>query len=146
MRAVDVPATQWPERVALLRADNRRSIENWPEVSAVLDAAGIAGVDIARLSFAEQVALFRSARLVFSVLGSTLSGLLYSPDRVRVATAVPERFLDGFFYTFVQMRGGRFAEVRGPAAAGNSLYRDSSFVVPVDDLRRAIAAVDAAEP
>lgn len=144
MRAVRVHDQEWPERVALLRADNRRAIANWPEVSGVLTAAGITGVDIAQLRFTDQVALFRSARLLFSVLGSSLSGLVYAPAGVRVAAAVPERWFDGFFYRLVQMREGRFAEVRGPVADENALYRDSSFVVPVDDLRRAIAAVDAA--
>lgn len=128
-------------RVALLRSDDRRAITNMDAVHNLLAGAGFYAVEIGTLAFAEQVAVLRSAETIFSTLGSTLSGLIYAPAGVRVVVAVPESFLDGFFYTMVQERRGTYAEVRGPLFSHDAQHvRDNAFRVPLGDLRRAFAA------
>jgi Glycosyltransferase 61/Glycosyltransferase family 9 (heptosyltransferase) len=132
------------EKVALFRGDNdRRQIANKDEVRSALHDAGFEMIEIGLQSFEQQVAIFRRARTVFSILGSTLSGLVYSPRCVGVVAAAPARFGDRFFYALMQMKSARYAEVRGPVVTKDpTYYRDSSFGVPVGDLKTALAVVD----
>ena len=61
-------------------------------------------VEIGGLSFAEQVATFAAAQTIVGVLGSGLSGMLYSPAGVRVLTLAPSRWSDLFFFALMQNR------------------------------------------
>jgi hypothetical protein len=128
-------------RVALLRGDNtRRQIGNIEAVRAVLDRHGFACIDIAFASFAEQVGIFAAARTIFSILGSSLTGLLYAPDGVGVVAVSPEGFTDRFFSGMLQQkRSARFFSVAGPICDLDSrMRRDSGFEVPLSALEEAL--------
>jgi capsular polysaccharide biosynthesis protein len=107
--------SEGPGKVALLRngADQRR-LENWDEIAALLSGEGYAPVDIAQLSFVDQVRTFRNADALFGTLGSGLTGLIYSPVGVAVTSVAPALFGERFFYALVVDRRGRYADVRGP--------------------------------
>lgn len=130
-----------PNRLALMRRDwSTRTIVNADEVQTFLSAAGFHVIDMAGLSFTEQVRVFRSAEIVFSVLGSGLTGLVYSPDGVKVIAASPSGWSDRFFYALTQLRGGRWAEIKGSTTwAGDGMLRDAPFEIPIPALRAAIA-------
>ncbi len=94
------------------------------------------------LSFAQQVCVMRASAAVFCVLGSGLTGVMYSPDQVTVIAPAPEDWTEQFFYPLVQARGGRFADIRGPITRVDPVNRrDSTFRVRMGDLRAALAAV-----
>lgn len=102
-------------KIALVRPDSdARVLENWPEIASVLAQEGFEFENIASLSFLEQVQVFREARVLFSVLGSGLSGLIYSPIGVQVCSVAPSLFGDRFFYAMVLDRRGFYGDVRGP--------------------------------
>ena len=130
-------------KVALLRNDTRRQIANVNEVKIILGQHGFGVVDIAAKTFAEQRDVFTGGSLVFSVLGSGLSGLIFSPPGARVLAAAPERFGDRFFYGILQgKQNAKWAEVRGPVVEEDPKhYRDSSFEVPILELRHALEAL-----
>jgi capsular polysaccharide biosynthesis protein len=130
-------------RVALLRGDNdRRQMANADAVKACLRARDYSILDIADLNFTDQISVFAQARSIFSILGSSLSGLIYADEGVDVIAAAPARFADRFFYALMQAKGARYAEVRGPVAGEPlPMYRDSAFEVPIADLEAALAAL-----
>jgi capsular polysaccharide biosynthesis protein len=130
-------------RVALLRGDNdRRQMANADAVKACLRRRDYAVLDIADLSFTDQIRVFSQAKRIFSILGSSLSGLIYANEGVDVIAAAPARFADRFFYALMQAKGARYAEVRGPVAGEPlPMYRDSAFEVPIGDLEAAFAAL-----
>jgi capsular polysaccharide biosynthesis protein len=130
-------------RVALLRGDNdRRQMTNADAVKACLRARDFAILDIAELSFTDQVRVFMKARQIFSILGSSLSGLIFAEEGVDVTAVAPARFADRFFYALMQAKGARYAEVRGPVVGEPlPMYRDSAFEVPIGDLEAALAAL-----
>ena len=135
-----VPA---PSRLALMRRDwSTRKIVNAREVQTLVSAAGFHVVDMVGLSFAEQVRVFRSAEIVFSVLGSGLTGLVYSPDGVKVIAVSPSGWSDRFFYALTQLRGGHWAEVKGPTTwTGVGMLRDAPFEIPLPAILAALACV-----
>ncbi len=118
-------------RLNLIRGDGRRSIVNAEVVYTELAKRGFETVDLATLSFPEQVYAFRLAIGLFSVLGSSLTGLVYSPAEMRVVAAAPAEWPDDFFYGVLRASPtARWAEVRGPIVDRHPEHlRFSSFRV-----------------
>jgi hypothetical protein len=129
-----------PSRIAICRKNiGRRAISNSVEVEEYLRNLGFYCVEIEEMPFSVQVALFRGAHAVFCVLGSGLSGLIFSPDNVGVIAPAPGSWGDDFFYPFVQLRNGKFADIRGPVENEDShLFRDSSFRISTDILAQVL--------
>jgi hypothetical protein len=134
------PARGLPKKVALLRRPSAaRVLQNWDQIASLLAAEKYDIVDIGGLSFKDQAQTFLDADAVFSVLGSGLTGLIYSPLRVRVASAAPSLFGDRFFYALVVDRRGRYADVRGSITELDpTIPHRSSFVIDPDRLLMAL--------
>lgn len=127
-------------RVALWRGDNsRRQLTNQTLVAQYLKAQNFRDVEIGLLSFSEQVQIFQRSHCLFSILGSSLTGLVYGQPGLSVVAAAPDQFLDSFFYSLMQLNFTRYAEVRGPVVRPDALYRDSDFMVSVADIDEALA-------
>jgi hypothetical protein len=145
----EAPARQPREtggKMALLRRDRpTRGIGNADEVAHVLVGQGFHVTDMAGMRFSEQVRNFQSAEVVFAVLGSGLTGLVYAPDNVRVIAASPSGFSDRFFYALAQSRNGRWADVKGRSLwdGTTGMLRDAPFEIPMAALRAALAALHA---
>ena len=131
-----------PAKTALMRSDDLRRIDNLKEVGEVLADHGFTTVRIGVQSFAEQVAIFRAALTLFSVLGSGLSGLVYSPVGVRMVVASPDSWNDDFFHGVARTKSARWAEARGSVTAPHpEIHRMSAFHLPVAHLEAAIASL-----
>jgi hypothetical protein len=152
MRAIIPPSDQivgLPKSVALLRRESAtRKLANIGEVSAYLQSRRWLIVDVARLDFLYQVKIFARAEHIVSVLGSGLTGLIYSPEGVRVVTLAPSNWGDLFFFSLMQERLARLADIRGLSLAAEA--SDAAllpFVVAVEDLENGLRALDlAVEP
>jgi hypothetical protein len=125
------------EKVALMRRDWRtRTISNGDEVEEFLRAEGFKITDAAVLPFLDQVRMFQSASIVFGVMGSGLTGLIYSPNGVRILVGGPAGWGDRFFYALAQHRRAKWSEVRGPSHAENDApVRTASFELSIPALR-----------
>ncbi len=68
------------ERIALPRRGARGRVLVNPEgIADLLRDYGYVPVDIENFSFRAQVSMFRAAKSIFSILGSGLTGLIFSP-------------------------------------------------------------------
>ncbi len=132
-----------PDRIASLRTGmGRRCVVNAGPVARELARRGFLRVEFETLSFARQVSVLRSSKSLFCVLGSGVTGVIYSPDHVNVIAPAPENWRNTFFYPLIQARAGKFADLRGPIHERDPvLMRDSSFRIRLGDLSEALAAV-----
>lgn len=132
--AGEQPATDRPRRVALLRTGWGRAIANADQVNSLLCAHGFALHTVGDMAFNDQVQLFRSASMVFAVLGSDLTGLIYAPEGIKVISVAPAVFGDRFFYALILDRKGGYADLRGPIAELNPTveHRSSFHVAPAE--------------
>ena len=127
-----------PSKVALMRSDSRRTIDNMHEVNDFLRSERFVPIEIAALSFAQQVQIFNDAKTIFSVLGSGLSGLIYAQDGCRVLAACPSHWSDRFFYGILQAKAGSFwAEARGGTIQADNMEGTSNFHLPLQMMREA---------
>lgn len=132
-----------PRKLAVLRYSPARNLENIPAISTVLARHGYTSVHVGMLPFDQQIAMFRHATHVFATLGSDLTGLMFSPNGVRVLAAAPEDWTDRFFYGLVQLRGGTYSELRGPVVHRNdTLPRNSSFAIEPRRLDELLARLE----
>ncbi|HEY6431568.1 MAG TPA: glycosyltransferase 61 family protein [Acetobacteraceae bacterium] len=138
-----VPVQPRGDRVALLRRESAtRRVANLDELRPLLEAANIRTVEIGELPFSAQVTIFQRADVVISVLGSGLTGLIYSPPGVKVVTLSPIGWADDFFFALMQNRSARLAEIRGPSANDDPRgVGVSSFTVPPAALQRGLRAL-----
>lgn len=126
------------KRLAVMRRDVKtRNLVNLDAVEPVLTDAGFTVTDLMGVRFAHQVELFRGADVIFSVLGSGLTGIIFAPEDVRIITAGPTGWGDDFFYAIAQDRNARWAEIRGPGGKG----RDEPFSINTDHLQEAISSL-----
>jgi len=130
-------------RIASLRTGvGRRCLANGDEVRDELVRRGFVPVEFETLSFAQQVCAFRSGTSMVCILGSGLTGVIFSPDQVKIIAPAPENWRNTFFYPLVQARAGKFADLRGPIENRDPLLmRDSSFRVEMEDLFEALSAI-----
>lgn len=101
------------QRIALRRVGDGRMLSNPDEVERLLADKGFVIHTVGRMSFQQQVDLFRSAAMVFGILGSDLTGLLYAREGVKLISVAPATFGDRFFYALLLDRKGRYADLRG---------------------------------
>jgi capsular polysaccharide biosynthesis protein len=117
-----------------------RVLENHAEIEMLLRANDFAIHITGAMPFLEQVALFSHAELLFGVLGSDLTNLIYSPAGVKVITAAPAQFGDRFFYALVLARNGQQIDLRGPITLLNDdIAHKSMFRVDPAEVARAVA-------
>jgi hypothetical protein len=133
----------WPtglQRVALMRRDwPTRQMRNGADVEEILRNAGFTITDAGRYRFVDQVRMFQAAKTVFGVLGSGLTGLIYSPKGVTVLAVGPSDRRDRFFHALAQHRSGRWLEVCGPSLwDGQGASWHAPFEVPLSELEDAV--------
>jgi hypothetical protein len=125
---VDAPPVR---RVALLRTETvGRNIDNIDALRPILEEHGFEFLETALMPFVQQAAAFRGAAAIAAVLGSAMTGLIFSPPGVKVLSLAPEAFGDRFFYGLTQQRHGRFVDLRGQVSRlHESQPRNSGFHV-----------------
>ena len=126
-----IPQSEPSRRVALLRTDAfGRNIDNIDELAPMLEERGFRFLETSRMPFVAQAAAFRDATAIAAVLGSAMTGLIYSPPGVKVLSMAPDDFGDRFFYGLTQERRGMFVDLRGEIGTPHeSRARHSSFHV-----------------
>lgn len=136
-------APQGASAAAALRQNEEsgRHIMNLDETLALLKIKGVTPFPVAALPFMEQVALFREAQTLFGVLGSNLTGLIYSPQGVRTISAAPGDWGDCFFHGLLQAQEGLYADLRGTPAPGHTDMMSAAFILSPGRLAEALDAV-----
>ncbi len=123
------------------RGSSWRRLLNDPEISTFLENQGFTTVAPEKMTFAEQVSLFRNARVIVAPDGSALNNLMFAPTDVRVAilTARLSRKWHNVYrawYGAFQTLGCRLLFVFGDTVAP---HKHADYEVPVDRVKQALA-------
>jgi capsular polysaccharide biosynthesis protein len=142
-RLIDRPTRSKDKKaICLERTGPGRTIENMAEVRTCLEGRGFTFQPVSALRFIDQVRLFQSASIIFAILGSDLSGLIYARKGVSLISAAPAVFGDRFFYALLLERRGRYADLRGPITRLDpGAEHRSSFRLDVSEIGSALAAL-----
>lgn len=117
---------------AISRAGHGRGINNYSEVLECIRGFGFKSLELSKLTFGEQVTYFSGASKIVGVLGSGLTGAIFSPRGIEVLALGPERFGDRFFYGIVRARQGTFFDLRDKSDGKDAKL--SQFDIDMEDL------------
>jgi hypothetical protein len=137
------PCFSRPKNIALLRRESAtRNLLNIDQISAYLESSGWLITDIGAIDFLEQVKIFANSENVVSVLGSGLTGLIYAPEGVRVVTLAPSNWGDLFFFSLMQERRTRLADIRGVSQGEDPAQAALlAFLIKIEDLETGLRAL-----
>jgi capsular polysaccharide biosynthesis protein len=80
----ELPKQAWPEKIYLRRNSGVRKVTNAAELEALLVSQGYAIVEPEKLTFLQQVQLFRAAKEIVSPTGAALSNAIFAKPGTRI--------------------------------------------------------------
>lgn len=98
--AIAFSSENYPKKIYLLRVSNGRNVTNRVELEDVLLSKGYVVVQPEKLTFIEQVKLFRNASDIVGSSGAALVNLIFSPRKVNCQILIAK--LDGTSYWYWQ--------------------------------------------
>lgn len=108
--------SRFGERIYLSRAKaGRRRVGNAAELEAALAAAGFATVCAEDLPWAEQIAVFRAARVVVGPHGAGLANLVFCAPGTRVVELAHAEYFNPTFWRLAALRGLDYRPLATPA-------------------------------
>ncbi|MGF1678891.1 MAG: glycosyltransferase 61 family protein [Candidatus Methylacidiphilales bacterium] len=135
-----------PERLFVNREPGgRRDMANHAEVISILNEFGFVWVQPEKLSFREQIRLFRSARCVAGIHGAALTNLLFTDPGVRFLELFPETYEKTNYRALLQPLEMEYHYLiceAVPNRNGSSRV-DDSLRVDTESLRKALKVLTA---
>jgi capsular polysaccharide biosynthesis protein len=132
------------QKLFLMRTDktsgNKRQITNIVEIVEIARSHGYFVVDPAELSFEQQKALFRQARVVISPLGAAMVNLIFAPKGCKVMGLSP-LFVNGDYHYFAilnSLLGHEFTYLLGNPLTKDGKNHNSNFKIDLGDFKSAL--------
>jgi hypothetical protein len=128
-------------------AAKRRTISNQPEVHKYMRDRGYTIVDTAKLSFQEQVNLFRGARSIVSCHGAGLTNLCFAKGGTSLLEIFSPFYTPDYFRVLAGHLGVRYGCVSGVAPNGLARVTErqrfsQGFKLPLDRLAYAVESLE----
>ncbi len=112
------PVDDQDRRIAILRDEQLgRSFHNRTELAGLLQDHGFELVAPETLSLAEQIRLFRSARVILGAQGSALANIIFCRPGTSVLSIAPDLMLDSFFWRLANVFDLDYVEIRARSVA-----------------------------
>jgi capsular polysaccharide biosynthesis protein len=129
-------------------AAKRRTILNKAEVHKYLSGRGYIIIDAAKLSFQEQVSLFRGARSIVSCHGAGLANLCFVEGGTRLLEIFPPLYTPDYFRILAEHLNVRYGCVSGVAPLGREQVSEREWIsqpfkLPLDRLAQAVERLEA---
>ncbi len=130
------------ERIHVSRAKAaRRRVTNEAELTAALAAAGFVTVYLEDLSWAEQIAAFRAARVIVAPHGAGLANLAFCAPGARVVELVGREYFNPTFWRLAALRG---LDYRPLVSGGEAILSERRECNRLDLVAEIQAVLDAA--
>jgi hypothetical protein len=135
------------KKLFLDRGAAPRRIVNRPEVHKYLSDRGYTIVDTAKLSFQEQVNLFRGARSIVSCHGASLTNLCFAEGDTSLLEIFSPFYTPDYFRVLAGHLGIRYGCVSGVAPNGLARVTErqrfsQGFELPLDRLAQAVESLE----
>jgi hypothetical protein len=112
------PVDVQDRRIAILRDEQLgRSFDNRTGLVDLLQAHGFELVAPETLSLAEQIRLFRSARVILGAQGSALANIIFCRPGTSILSIAPDLMLDSFFWRLANVFDLDYVEIRARSVA-----------------------------
>ena len=135
MSAFAAPNAPAWTRVYVTRAKaHGRDIVNQAEVTGVFQAFGFTVVDVEGLTFAQQVAAFKDARIVAGCMGATMTNTVFCEPGTIVLHLAPEGWIEPFYWDLAGPCGHSYAALFGPPTDSSIAPHTAAFTIDLSRL------------
>ena len=122
-------------KIFISRKDTTRDITNARELEQALATEGWEIIEPGTLSFREQIAIFRQARIIAGIHGAGMTNLLWAPQGTRVVELMPRTFRNGCYAGISLVLGHDHRVLVCPAGR-----RGNQMTVPAQAIREVLEA------
>lgn len=135
---------KWPEKIYLRRNSGTRKVMNAIEVEEYLISIGYLIVEPEKLSFIQQVQLFRNVRFIVSPTGAALSNAIFCRPRAKVVVLMGkhENMIYRYWCNMLMPIDIDVSYVLGNIDASQKLGIHSDFFVNLDDVKSLLKAME----
>ncbi|MEZ0148690.1 MAG: DUF563 domain-containing protein [Candidatus Reddybacter sp.] len=140
LRNEEVSKESWPERVFLKRNSEIRCLVNANEIEAYLSSQGFAIVEPEKLSFTQQVSLFKNAKTIIGSSGAALANIVFANENANIFILMGGYKNTSFWYwqNIACASGSYINYVVGKCVNSDYSGIHSDFIIEMDDLKDAI--------
>ncbi|CAN5904180.1 hypothetical protein BH11PSE12_BH11PSE12_23770 [soil metagenome] len=130
----------WPEKIFLRRNSGMRKVTNAGELENLMVSQGYTIIEPEKLSFSQQVQLFRNAKIIVGSSGAALANLVFAPKNTKIVILIG-KFPDTSYWYWQNMAcasGNIVSYVFGTINNNNTKGIHSDFTIDLDDLMASI--------
>ena len=135
----------WPEKIFLRRNSEYRKVVNSIDVEKLFLSHGYVVVEPEKLTFLQQVALFKNAKSIVSSTGAALANIIFAPQTSKISILISKHPDTIYWYwqNIACVSGKTINYVFGKISDSQVSGIHSSFTIDLDDLVSLISEVDA---
>jgi capsular polysaccharide biosynthesis protein len=130
----------WPEKIFLRRVSGTRKVINATEVEKLLVTHGFVAVEPEKLTFSQQVQLFRNAKIIAGSSGAALANMIFAPQNAKILIFISKHPDTSYWYwqNIAAASGKTVSYVLGEINASDSNGIHTDYIVDLDVLVRII--------
>jgi len=134
-------SANWSQKIYLRRNSVGKIATNLPAVEKLLLDEGFVFVEPEKLNFAEQVMLFKNAKLIVGSSGAALANLIFCPVDARVVILIGKSARVSYWYwqNLAKAVNRSICYVLGEVPDVDKTNNQPNFTVPLDALMRAVS-------
>lgn len=141
LRNILIPAEEnaefWPENIFLRRSSGTRKVVNLTEIEKFIVSQGYTIVEPEKLTFLQQIKLFRNARTIISTTGAALSNAIFCKPGTQVAVLMSkhENMIYRYWCNMLTPIKVKVAYVLGNITENQDLGIHGDFFVDIENVR-----------
>ena len=135
---------RWPEKIFLRRNSGYRKVINANDVEKLFLSRGYVVVEPEKLTFSQQVALFKNSKTIVSSSGAALANIIFAPRDSKVFILISKHPDTIYWYwqNLACVSGKTVNYVFGKISGSEVRGVHASFIVDLDDLVSLISEVE----
>ena len=116
------------------RPPDSRTLLNHQEIAEFLSSHGFIVVDLVGLSFAQQLEIFRQAKVVVGCMGAGMTNTILSTPSIVIVMLAPEGWIEPFYWDLAAVRHDKYAVCYGEPNNKNVAANASSYTIDIGRL------------
>ena len=130
-----VPPVPPYDKVYISRSDAKtRRVTNEKELAAVLEPLGFTGMTLGQATVAEQISLFRHAKVIVAPHGAAVANVIFCQPGTVVIELIPQSYRHTMYGYVAAWSGLKYGRVVCPDTGG----KEADMTVVVEDVTRAL--------
>ncbi|MDC0598499.1 glycosyltransferase family 61 protein, partial [Gammaproteobacteria bacterium] len=143
-KELEIEGQYWPEKIFLRRNSGTRKLTNIAEVESLLVAHNFVLVEPEKLSYLQQVHLFKNAKKIISPTGAALSNAIFCKPGAQVAVLMGKHkdMIYRYWHQMLAPLQVKISYVLGNIVQANDLGIHGDFLIEMNDLENLLEAME----